>query len=1114
MTVGCGLAVLLSSIILFYREVNESMHDKVNVAKTVVEHEIERMKAEAHIASLGMANSQNLVEALESGNRIEILKTAQDLLSMTSLDYCTIRGNTGHVIAMTHDPEYYGESTTNMPHIESAYAGRTNAHLVKGLTIPLAVSAGTPVYNNEGNFLGVIALGYRFDNQDLVRFLKDLTGCEITFFLGDERISSTLLNEDGTYALGTQATAEISEHVLGGETYVGRTNLFGKELFASYSPLIDIDGEVLGMVFTGYYTAEEMSKVMIFAIFGVLITLGVFILCIILAKIISSQIERSMASLAVYKDREHETAYRYEYSKKLADTLAIITKSPDIPAGDIRAAAEIIAREACQVLNVHRISIWSLSDAEDALVNITCYERSTGDHAVHDDFDLLERASYADLLRSERLIITSNIHESASVDDGYNPDICAMLEAPIRLDGKFIGLVCADLDRCDEFPEEREWLTEEQNFVSSLADLMALAISGFERRKSRDDAEMANQAKSTFLANMSHEIRTPMNSILGVTDILLQKDLLPDDIEEGLSRIYTSSDMLLGIINDILDFSKIEAGKLDIIPAIYKTAGLINDSVLVNMTRVDDKPIEFEVQIDENLPAKLLGDELRIKQIINNLLSNAFKFTETGKVTLSIVSELLLKRGDVTLVLIVRDTGRGMNEKQLSNLFDEYIRFEDDSNVKIEGTGLGLAITQRLIGLMNGGIHVESEPGVGSMFAVRLPQRTVDDDVIGKEVADQLQRLRTNYVTRSRRGNINHEPMPYGSVLVVDDFESNLYVAKGLMKPYGLKIDVAMSGQEAIDKVSSGIVYDIIFMDHMMPEMNGMEATARLRKLGYGEPIIALTANVVEGQADIFLQNGFDAFISKPVDIRQLDAILNKLIRDKQSPEIIEVARKQAEKSADSESVDEVSIEDVFVTQSKGTSRVENRVIDGLDIAEGLNRYGNDEEQYLRVLRSYMSSVRSVLDTIEVFDESNIYDFEVKVHGIKGASLDILAISIGEEAGALEDAAKAGDINFIKNHHPAFIEASRKLIGEIDELFSALNAENPRPVKEKPEREKLVRLLSACKEYNLDEADAVMVDIDKFQYVSDGGLVDWLRENVDLMNYSQIAERLSDYETS
>ena len=396
-------------------------------------------------------------------------------------------------------------------------------------------------------------------------------------------------------------------------------------------------------------------------------------------------------------------------------------------------------------------------------------------------------------------------------------------------------------------------------------------------------SQAASRSKSVFLANMSHEIRTPLNAILGITELLLQRASLPTETAEGLEKIYSSSELLLGVLNDILDFSKIAADKIDIMPGRYKVANMIGDTMRLNMMRINNKSVDFELHIDENIPANLVGDIFRIKQILNNLLSNAFKYTAAGKVTLSVTAEAIPGKEEVMLVFVVRDTGCGMTKTQLGNIYEEYARFNHGGNIAIEGTGLGLLITQSLVNRMNGEIHIESEPGGGSIFSIRLPQKTVDMEALGKATAAKLRNFRTNYQPIKKKRQLAREPMPYGSVLIVDDVEMNLYVAEGLMKPYKLQTDTAMSGWEAIEKIQSGKVYDIVFMDHMMPEMDGMETTKYLRDMGYNAPIVALTANAVTGQADVFLQNGFDDFIPKPIDIRQLNSVLNKLIRDKQS---------------------------------------------------------------------------------------------------------------------------------------------------------------------------------------------------------------------------------------
>jgi len=413
---------------------------------------------------------------------------------------------------------------------------------------------------------------------------------------------------------------------------------------------------------------------------------------------------------------------------------------------------------------------------------------------------------------------------------------------------------------------------------------------------SKKKVEEENRQKSDFLAKMSHEIRTPISAILGITEIQLHDRTLREDIREALGRIYNSGDLLLGIINDILDFSKIEAGKMELTPVKYYVSSMINDIVQLHKIKNENKPIEFKLHVDETLPAELIGDELRIKQIMNNLLSNAFKYTDKGEVALSVTAEQA--RGGLsttaTIVFKVSDTGQGMTPEQIQKVFDEYSRFNMEVNRTTQGTGLGMNITRNLVYMMNGSISVKSTPGKGTEVTVKLPQRVEGSGaMIGKKMAEALQQFKMSSASQAEKAQITYDPMPYGSVLIVDDVETNLYVAKGLLSPYELSIETANSGFEAIDKIKGGSVYDIIFMDHMMPKMDGIEATKILREMGYKGTVVALTANALVGQAEMFMKNGFDGFISKPIDVRQLNAALNKMIRDKQPFEVIDTARRQ-----------------------------------------------------------------------------------------------------------------------------------------------------------------------------------------------------------------------------
>jgi CheY-like chemotaxis protein len=393
-------------------------------------------------------------------------------------------------------------------------------------------------------------------------------------------------------------------------------------------------------------------------------------------------------------------------------------------------------------------------------------------------------------------------------------------------------------------------------------------------------ADDANHAKSAFLAKVSHEIRTPLNAILGISEIQLQSENISEDMKEALNRIMNSGTLLLGIINDILDMSRIEAGKLQLTQAQYDVGSLINDTVFLNMIKYENKPIEFTLNVDENVPSMLFGDELRIKQVLNNLLSNAFKYTDAGEVELSVGMENPANPQDdvITLVFRVRDTGQGMTEEEVSRLWDDYSRFNQEANRTTEGIGLGMGITRSLIEMMNGEIIPESKPGKGSLFTVRLPQGNVGAQAMGIEAAERLKKFRSSFTAKTKKARIEREPIPSGKVLVVDDMELNLYVVRGKLLPYGLQIDTATSGFDAIEKVKNN-AYSIVFMDHMMPKMDGVEATREIRKLGqeYSKlPIIAITANAVSGVKEMLLENGFNGFISKPIDTRELDETLRK----------------------------------------------------------------------------------------------------------------------------------------------------------------------------------------------------------------------------------------------
>ncbi|MCL2578959.1 MAG: ATP-binding protein [Oscillospiraceae bacterium] len=395
-------------------------------------------------------------------------------------------------------------------------------------------------------------------------------------------------------------------------------------------------------------------------------------------------------------------------------------------------------------------------------------------------------------------------------------------------------------------------------------------------------AEESSQAKSRFLASMSHEIRTPITAVLGISEIQLQNLGLPPETEAAFARIFACADALLNITNDLLDISKIEAGKMHLIVERYEVAGLASDTIQMHLVYSGNKNIRFAINIDENIPAWLKGDPFRIKQILSNLLSNAFKYTDAGEVTLSMACQHNARSGAQTeLVIQVADTGKGLTQEQIAALQDDYARFHERESRLIQGTGLGMPIVCRLVELMSGQINVESQVGVGTTVTVRLPQEVASEEKLGREMVESLRRHELRPILTRKEMDFVPEPMPYGSVLLVDDVETNLFVAKGLMGLYGLQIETVNSGFAAIEKVKSGKAYDIIFMDHIMPELDGVEATKIIRRLGYTAPILALTASTPNGRADAFLRDGFDGCISKPIQSARLNAMLKKFVQDK-----------------------------------------------------------------------------------------------------------------------------------------------------------------------------------------------------------------------------------------
>jgi signal transduction histidine kinase/ActR/RegA family two-component response regulator len=404
--------------------------------------------------------------------------------------------------------------------------------------------------------------------------------------------------------------------------------------------------------------------------------------------------------------------------------------------------------------------------------------------------------------------------------------------------------------------------------------------------EAKDLAEKANEAKTKFLSSVSHEMRTPLNAVIGFSELSLSAQNLSEEVEENLRRIHSSGKSLLLLINDILNLSKIESGKYELVPVEYSVANVIHDCMVTNVIRATGKPIEFIVNVDEAIPGRLFGDEMRVKEIFNNLLSNAFKYTNEGSVEWEISSENM--QDGVWLVSRIKDTGIGIHPEVMESLFESFSQFDLPNNRKIEGTGLGLPITRQIVELMDGTLTVESDHGKGSTFTVRIRQGGIGALPLGIVVAKQLHEMRFVSTEDETEANLERPYLPDARVLIVDDITNNLLVAQGMMQPYGMKITCVTSGFDAIKLIKEARVrFDAVFMDQMMPEMDGIETTRIIREeidsdYARNLPIIALTANAIEGNEAMMLERGFQAFISKPIDIQVLDKVICKWVRDRQ----------------------------------------------------------------------------------------------------------------------------------------------------------------------------------------------------------------------------------------
>lgn len=615
----------------------------------------------------------------------------------------------------------------------------------------------------------------------------------------------------------------------------------------------------------------------------------------------------------------------------------------------------------------------------------------------------------------------------------------------------------------------------------------------FYMERERQRAILANESKGKFLANMSHEIRTPINSVIGMNEMILRENRDPV-IKEYAANIGVASKTLLSLVNDVLDFSQMEAGSIDLVNSSYYLSSLLNDTIHVLQARAEKKHLSVRLNVDEGLPSILVGDEVRIRKVLNQLFSNSLKFTQEGIITFSAQGEWTDDES-FCLIFSVADTGSGIREEELARLYDSFAKLEEDGYRTVQGSGLGLNLAKRFVEQMDGDIRVQSVYGSGTIFTVRIPQQIEESHPIGN-LQEAFERERQE-LARPREYLV----APQACVLSVDDNEMNLAVVRGLLKRTKIQLDTVMSGSECME-LTRNKKYDLIFMDHMMPDPDGISTLHRLRQEtdnpNVGTPVVALTANAVAGSREEYLKAGFDEYLSKPVVVEKLEQALARFLpADKVSFE------KEVLPEAEELGWEEI-LKDVPAQESAESL---------IDPSVGMPYCGNDEEMYQEILQAYYEQGQEYRKKMpQLFEKEDWQGYGVIAHAVKSTSLTIGAAGLAEQAKQQEMAAKENNVQELQAHWEQFFGDYQNVLKEAAQMLGVEEEEEVRREEEdsetKPSEEYLEEcrvLLGQIQGYEMGEA---LGQIDKLSSMRAEKVLEEVRQFVHDFDYDSAENRL------